>query len=246
MHELRTRWPGWSGAAQCLLYVHFAFGWEAVCKTHTNTFPMTFTEWTQILLHQFSSSNTTPPEMPFLCTESSHSPRLDSFFCWYLQLGREELTQPLAHTVVFWMAVPCFQATRLSLTSDLCPGTFEKDYHMQMLTNLDYREGKINPLWPFKSFLKKISFNREQRWFPRASSPHRALQCGLDAVRITDVVIFSQPLENSSVTPICGYQQVLGYGDVISGQPMRAREWNVFPLCSIWAGIHMRMVLTDI
>lgn len=115
-----------------------------------------------------------------------------------------------------------------------------------MLTNLDYREGKINPRWPFKSFLKKISFNREQRWFPRASSPHRALQCGLDAVRITDVVIFSQPLENSSVTPICGYQQALGYGDVISGQPMRARDWNVFPLCSIWAGIHMRMVLIDI
>lgn len=115
-----------------------------------------------------------------------------------------------------------------------------------MLTNLDYREGKINPRWPFKSFLKKISFNREQRWFPRASSPHRALQCGLDEVRITDVVIFSQPLENSSVTPICGYQQALGYGDVISGQPMRARDWNVFPLCSIWAGIHMRMVLIDI
>lgn len=28
--------------------------------------------------------------------------------------------------------------------SDLRPGTYEKDYHMQMLTNLDYREGKIN------------------------------------------------------------------------------------------------------
>lgn len=246
MHELCARRLGWRGAAQCLLYVHFAFGWEAVRKTHTNTFPMTFTEWTQVLLHWLSSSNTALPEMPFLCTESSHSPRLDSFFCGYLQLGREELTQPLAHTVVFWMAVPCFQATRLSLTSDLCPGTYEKDYHMQMLTNLDYREGKINPRWPFKSFLKKISLIVNRDGFQEP-----ALHTGLcmDAVRITDVVIFSQPFENNctnSVTPIWGYQQALGYGDVISEQPMRARVGNVFPLCSIRAGIHGRMVLTDI
>jgi len=67
-------------------------------------------------------------------------------------MGREEHTQPLAHTMVFWMAVLCSQATRLSLMSDLCPGTYEKDYHMQILTNLYYREGKISSCWPLSIF----------------------------------------------------------------------------------------------
>lgn len=73
--------------------------------------------------------------------------------------------------------------------------------------------------------------------------------CGLDAVRITDVVTFSQPFENKStspVTPIWCDQKALGHKGVISDQPMRARVENVFPSSPIWAVIHRGMVLTDI
>lgn len=163
-------------------------------------------------------------------------------------MGREQHTQPLANTVLVWMAVLRSQATRLSLMSDLCPGTYKKDYHMQTLTNLDYKEGKIKVCCPLKIFPKEDSSNHEQRWFPSANSPCWALQWGLDAVRITDVVIFFQPFENNStnpVTPIWCYQKALGYEGVISDQPMRAWVGNVFPSHPIWAMIHKRMVLID-
>lgn len=98
-------------------------------------------------------------------------------------------------------------------------------------------------------FSKENSLNHDQSWFPRARSPCWAVQHSLGAVRITDVVIFSQPFENSStkpVTPIECSQKALGSKGVISDQLVRVRVGNVFPSHPIWAMIHRRMVLTDI
>lgn len=176
-HKLCTWWLGQSGDVQHLLHAQFAFGQETDCSAQTSTIPVTFTtlshsfrtgvsirvgftqehkesEWPQSPSHQLSSSNTT--SFTQKCCLSPLYPDIHhgrtNFSADVYNWG-ERSTHNLWLTQwclgrLFSVPKPPDSLWWVIYVQEL----IKKDYHMQMLTNFDYREGKINPRWPLSIF----------------------------------------------------------------------------------------------